>query len=50
MIVMIAENNERRKTNTSAFYSKEIDLGFDSSTVDVLISLSLLIKPLSELP
>lgn len=37
-------------TSTSAFCSIDIDLGLDSSTVDVLISDNLLSNPLSELP
>lgn len=46
----MAENTESMKTITKAFCSREIDLGFDSSTVDVLISLNLLMSPLSEVP
>lgn len=49
-IVMVAERIESKKTITKAFCNNEIDLGLDSSTVEVLISLNLLIKPLSELP
>jgi hypothetical protein len=41
---------DRIKTITRAFYSIVMDLGLDSSTVDVLISLNLLIKLLSKLP
>lgn len=46
----MAEKSDKINTSTNAFYSKEIDLGFDSYTVEVLISLSLFINPLSELP
>lgn len=46
----IAEVTDKKKTKTRAFYNIEIDLGFDSSTVEVLISLNLLIRPLSYVP
>lgn len=47
---MPAENKDNKNTRNKAFYKSDIDLGLDSSTVDVLISLSLFINPLSERP
>lgn len=48
--MMPAENKDNKNTRNKAFYKSDIDLGLDSSTVDVLISLSLFINPLSERP
>jgi len=45
--INIAEITDRLKTPTRACCKKVIACGFWSSTVDVLISLSLLISPLS---
>lgn len=48
--MIIADKRDKINTISKVCCRKDIDRGFCSSTVDVLISLNLLIRPLSVLP